>query len=211
MSNGIKNLMFDLGGVIMDIKRERAVEALKAIGLRDADNMLGVYGQKGPFLKLETGLITPDEFRTELRQSIDREVSDTQIDGAFTRFLIGIPVDRLHQLEDLAGEYGIYLLSNTNAIMWNGFIAEEFRKDGYSIEHYFSGTIASFEVKAYKPEPEIFRKAIEKFGIIPEETLFLDDSATNIEAAKALGFKGAHVVDDRPFKDYICHNDITAR
>lgn len=194
MKQKIKNLMFDLGGVIMDIRRENAVEALKAIGLRDADNMLGVYGQKGPFLALEKGLISADEFRAELRSFIDAgNPTDRQIDDAFTRFLIGIPLDRLHQLEQLHSRYNIYLLSNTNPIMWDGFILNEFTKDGHDISHYFDDTVTSFAVKAYKPDAAIFMHAARQFGIDPAETLFFDDSEANCRAARALGFQAVHV------------------
>lgn len=200
-----KNLMFDLGGVIMDIKRENAVAALEAIGLKDADSQLGKYGQKGAFLALEKGLITPAEFRAELRKSIGREVSDDEIDEAFTKFLIGIPVNRLRQLEGLKVKgYRIYLLSNTNPIMWDRFILPEFRKDGKSINHYFDGVVTSFGVRAYKPDPAIFMRAVDEFHFLPQETVFFDDSESNCEAARQLGFKAVHVADANiPYESYI--------
>lgn len=201
----IRNIMFDLGGVIMDIKRENAVAALQAIGMADADNMLGVYGQKGPFLQLEKGEITIPEFRSALRPYISGNPSDDQIDDAFCRFLIGIPADRLHQLEQLRSDgYGIYLLSNTNPLMWERFILPEFRKDGHDINHYFDGIVTSFEEHAYKPDAAIFNRAAQKFGIKPAETIFLDDSAANCEAARRCGFEAAHVSDTtKPFASYL--------
>ena len=200
----IKNLMFDLGGVIMDIKRERAVDALKKTGLTNADELLGDFGQKGAFLALERGEITPAEFREEIRKDINGEVTDEQIDNAFTKFLIGIPIERLRQLDQLKKQYKIYLLSNTNAIMWYKTILDEFKKDGKNIIDYFDDLVASFDVRAYKPDADIFQKAAEKFRILPEETIFFDDSAANVEAARQLGFKGAHVNDiELPFSHYI--------
>lgn len=195
--------MFDLGGVIMDIRRDNAVAALREIGVDQANDLLGAYGQKGIFLALERGEATPEEFRAELRRYIANDVTDQQIDAAFGRFLLGIPVDRLRQLDALHADYSIYLLSNTNKIMWDSIILEEFRKDGHSIDYYFDGVIASFEVRAYKPDAEIFNIAEHRFDIKPSETLFLDDSKANVEAAKALGFNAVHVEGDRPFKDYI--------
>lgn len=203
MADNIKNLMFDLGGVIMDIKRQNAVEALKKIGMEKAGEFLGEYGQKGVFLQLEKGLVTAEEFRKEIRKDINSQVSDEQIDDAFIKFLVGIPVHRLKQLEELKQSYDIYLLSNTNKIMWDGMILNEFKKDGHDIHYYFNDTITSFEVKAYKPDVEIFIKAINKFSIIPEQTVFFDDSAANVSAAVNLGFKGIHVKEDIPFKNYI--------
>lgn len=199
----MKNLMFDLGGVIMQIERQRAVDALREIGLEDANEMLGEYGQKGIFLELELGNVTPAQWRDELRKHIKGEVTDKQIDDAFGKFLVGIPVERLRELEELHKEHKLYLLSNTNKVMWDGIILDEFRKDGHDISYYFDDVIPSFEVHCYKPDAEIFEKACEKFNIKPEDTIFFDDSLANVEAARKLGFGGVHVVDERPFKDYL--------
>lgn len=184
----IKNLLFDLGGVIMDIRRENCIEAFRALGMADPGMFLGEYVQAGPFGQLEAGEITPAEFRAELRRYLPENVTDEQIDVAFERFLVGIPAERLRQLEELRKTYKIYLLSNTNPIMWNSMIAAEFRKEGKNIDAYFDGTLTSFEARVMKPDAAIFRMAEERFGIKPQETLFLDDSASNTEAAARLGF-----------------------
>ena len=200
----IKNLLFDLGGVIMDIRRENEVDALKQIGLAEADELLGLYEQKGPFMLLEEGKITPVDFRNEIRSRIPHEVSDSEIDNAFLCFLTGIPVSRLRQLEELsASGLNLYLLSNTNPIMWNTRIREEFQKDGKDINHYFKGLITSFEAKMMKPDPEIFRYAAETLGIKPEETLFIDDSQKNLDAAASVGYHTALVPPGTEFIDKI--------
>lgn len=196
-------LLFDLGGVIMDIRRENAVAALEALGMKEANDFLGEYGQKGPFLALEKGELTPEEFRAQVRPMLRPGVTDAEIDAAFDRFLTGIPVHRLRALERLHRTRRIYMLSNTNAIMWRGKIAEEFRKDGHDMGYYFDGWVPSFEVHAYKPDAEIFRIALERFGLVPERTLFLDDSEANCRAAAALGFRTAHVRPGTEFMDYI--------
>jgi len=190
----IKNLLFDLGGVIMDIRRADAVRALGALGMRDADVFLGEYGQQGDFLALERGEVSPAEFRDRLRRHIGNDaLTDRQLDEAFEEFLTGIPVGRLRELERLRAKYHIYLLSNTNAIMWDGKIRSEFTKDGKTIDHYFDAMVTSFEVHAYKPEPEIFDAAVRICGIKPQETLFFDDSAANVEAARRFGFNAVVV------------------
>lgn len=201
----IKNLLFDLGGVIMNIERMNAVRALKAAGMRNPEELLGDYGQKGPFLALERGDITPAEFHEQLRPYFDRPVSDETIDEAFGKFLTGIPVERLHALEDLRRRgFNLCLLSNTNAVMWYRDILPEFMKDGHDIDYYFpGGVIASFQVKAYKPEAAIFLAAEKILGIKPEETLFYDDSKANLEGAARLGFHVAHVTEECGFMDQI--------
>lgn len=196
----IKNLLFDLGGVIMDIRRQRCVDAFRRLGMADPDEFLGEYSQKGPFKLLEEGSVTAAEFRRELRHYLPASVTDAQIDDAFMQFLIGIPVERLRELERLREKYDLYLLSNTNPIMWNAKIADEFRKDGHDIGYYFKGMVTSFEAKSMKPDPAIFRYAESTLGIRPEETLFFDDSQANVDAARALGFEAALV---RPGEEFI--------
>lgn len=185
----IKNLLFDLGGVIMDIRRLNCVASFERLGMKDADSFLGEYSQKGPFLQLEEGAISEAEFRTAVRQFIDGEVTDEQIDSAFCDFLVGIPKYRLEQLRELKKQYGIYMLSNTNSIMWHSRIAEDFRQEGLEREDYFDGIVTSFEARSIKPDAKIFHTVVEKLGIKPEETLFLDDSQKNLDAAAELGFQ----------------------
>lgn len=172
----------------MDIEKQRCVDAFEALGLEKAASYFGDYGQKGPFMALERGDISVEDFHAALRQGLPADVSDAAIDTAFCKFLIGIPVARLRQLEELGRRYNVYLLSNTNAVMWHSTIADEFRKDGHEINHYFKGLVTSFEANALKPEEKIFRYCEQKLGIVPEETLFFDDSKVNLEAAARLGF-----------------------
>lgn len=197
----IQNLLFDLGGVIMDIRRENAVEALRGLGMENAGSFLGEYVQSGPFLDLESGKISAEEFRNEIRRYISGPVSDSEIDAAFTRFLVGIPEKRLQALTELnAKGYKLYMLSNTNPIMWNGEIASQFRKQGQDINYYFKGIVTSFEAGCCKPDPRIFELALRKFGIKAGETLFLDDSEKNTEAAARLGFNVATI---KPGEEFI--------
>ena len=164
----IKNLLFDLGGVIMNIDRQRCVRSFERLGFADAAQYLGDYGQKGPFGALEAGAITPAEFHAQLREIMGQPVSDGQIDRAFNAFLTGIPVERLRENPDL-----------------------------------FDGMVTSFEAKAMKPAPEVFRYACSKLGIRPEETMFLDDGPANVEGARALGFGGLVVPPGREFYDVL--------
>ena len=199
----IKNLLFDLGGVIMDIRRLNCVASFERLGMKDADSFLGEYSQKGPFLQLEEGAISEEQFRDAVRQFIDGEVTDEQIDSAFCDFLVGIPKYRLEQLRQLKQQYKIYMLSNTNSIMWRSRIAEDFRQEGLEREDYFDGIVTSFEAKSIKPDAKIFHTVVEKLGINPEETLFLDDSQKNLDAAAELGFKTLLVTPGSEFFDLL--------
>lgn len=187
--DGIRNLLFDLGGVIMDIRRENCVEALTKMGMEGADEMLGLYCQSGLFLLLEEGKMSPAEFREEIRRRTVGNPTDAEIDAAFNKFLIGIPVERLRSLELLRKEYRVYMLSNTNPIMFESKIREEFGKDGRQTEDYFDGICVSYEELCAKPDSQIFSNLIGKFGINPEETVFFDDSQRNLDAAALHGFR----------------------
>lgn len=202
MDKKVENLLFDLGGVIMDIRRQNAVDALSRLGMRDADELLGDYVQNGIFRSLEEGNLSPEGFTDAVRNYFPdngRGITDRQIDEAFMKFLVGIPKERLRALEQLHRDYGIYMLSNTNVIMWEGEIKDDFTVDGHDIDYYFDGIVTSFEAGAVKPEPEIFRYTIEKLGIDPSTTLFLDDSQANLAAAAKFGFQTLHVPSDQEF------------
>ena len=203
----IKNLLFDLGGVIMDIRKERCVEAFEALGLKDASGYFGEFSQQGPFMALERGDISVAEFHEALRPNLPAGTSDQAIDAAFCRFLIGIPAHRLRALEELKAKYNVYLLSNTNPIMWDSTIRTEFEKDGHDREYYFDGMVTSFEANSLKPEEKIFRYTADTLGIDPAETLFFDDSQANLDAAAKLGFKTALVAPGTEFVD-ILHNTV---
>lgn len=197
-------LLFDLGGVIVDIRRERCEEAFRRLGFADISSFLGDYGQQGPFLEIEEGKITPEQFRAELRRHIPGEVSDAQIDAAFCAFITGIPRHRLEALRALreAG-HPTYVISNTNPIMWNSVLKSGFEQEGLTINDYFDGIVTSFEAGCCKPDARIFGLCVSRFGIRPEETIFFDDSEANCRAARALGFQAVHVAPGVEFIDII--------
>lgn len=199
----IKNLLFDLGGVIMEIRRENCVRAFEKLGMVEADSLLGEYSQSGVFAGIENGSLTPAEFHRQIRDIIGRDVTDEQIDEAFQKFLIGIPEHRLDELEELHKKYKIYMLSNTNPIMWAGEITRNFCKRGRDVNYYFDGIVRSYEAKAMKPDPTIFQFVIDRLGIDPTETLFFDDSQRNLDAAAEFGFKTALVRPGDEFMDLI--------
>jgi HAD hydrolase, family IA, variant 3 len=196
----IKNLLFDLGGVIMDIRRENCVKAFRELGMKNPDEFLGEYVQQGPFEKIENGQWDEAQFHQGIRDIIGENVTDAQIDEAFQKFLIGIPLYRLKALDRLHAQYNVYLLSNTNPIMWNGKIAEEFAKDGHDVDYYFDGKVCSFEAGCMKPDEKIFRIVESRFGIKPSETVFFDDSQRNLDAAASLGF---HTILVAPGTEYL--------
>ena len=165
-TTGIKNIIFDLGGVIIDLRRENAVAALEALGIADAACLLGLYRQEGPFLKLETGEMTAASFFDTLRERCRPGTTDEDIERAFNAFLAGLPTERLKMLRDLRSHgFRIFALSNTNAVMYDSWIRKAFTAEGLSIQDYFEGVTASFREGVCKPDEDIFRIALRRYGL----------------------------------------------
>lgn len=189
-----KNIIFDLGGVVIDIKRQNAADALEALGISDAPALLGEYEQKGPFLLLETGKISAAGFYDHLMPLCRNGITCSEIQDAFERFLIAIPVKRLEAIRKLrAGGFKTYVLSNTNPIMFNHWIQNAFRQEGLTVNDYFDGIVVSFQEGVCKPDPQIFRNLISRYSLVPSESLFLDDSEENCRSARSTGIHAVRI------------------
>ena len=202
---GIKNLIFDFGGVLIDLDRARCINQFKSFGLNNVESLLDVCHQQGLFLQHEKGLVDDEAFRDYIRsQSGNPLLSDGQIDDAWNSFLVGIPSYKLEALLELRQHYMVYLLSNTNNIHWKWSVEHAFPHKSFRVEDYFEKIYLSYEMKMAKPDAEIFQAVLDDANILPEETLFLDDSPANCETARSLVIKTytpkAHE-DCRPLSD----------
>ena len=155
---------------------------------------------------LETGEVSSSEVFDILLPHCKKDTTCTDIRDAFEEFLKGIPLDRLKTLEKLREKgYKLYVLSNTNPIMYNHWIDNAFRQDGKSINDYFDGVVASFQERMCKPNPEIFRRVIQRYKLNPEETLMLDDSEANVKSAKSVGLQAIRIVaEGKDSFDEVC-------
>ena len=196
----VKNIVIDLGGVMIDLDRERCVRAFVDLGLENADSMLGLYRQEEPFLSIETGRISAGEFYDEIRRRTGRDVSDSAIEGAFDEFLVALPVERLGAIRKLrAAGYRTYMISNTNGVMYDGWIKRAFMQEGLRVGDYFDGIITSFAEGVCKPDAELFETVLRRYGLKAEESVLLDDSEANCEAARRLGMKAVRIIGDMTF------------
>ena len=185
----IKNIAFDFGGVIFNLDYEGAVESFKRIGLADADQRLDRYHQRGIFEELESGRIKPDAFRKELSQMCHRELTHDEVLSAWLGY-VGGPVDlsRLDAIDELRRRgYRTFLLSNTNPYVQQWAESPAFCAYGRPLSSFMDKCYTSYEVGIMKPAEGIFRHMLTDADIHPSETLFLDDSAANVEAAARLG------------------------
>ena len=186
----IRNIVFDLGGVIMTICQEEAIKRFKSIGLKNVEDYLNPYTQTGIFGDIEEGKISAEQFRAKLSELIGKEVTYEECKFAWLGYRQDVPLRNLDILRKLKVQgYKLILLSNTNPFMMSWGLSGEFDGNGNSLESYFDSLYLSYKLGVMKPNKKIFQYIIDNEKIQPGESLFIDDGERNINAARLLGFK----------------------
>lgn len=184
----IKAIVFDMGGVLLDLDRERCINAFHSLGISMIDDLLDYSHQKGIIMDMETGKISEKEFYEKFRALSSKGASDSEIRRAFLSLCVGIREEKLSYLSELSEKYDLYLLSNNNPIVMREY-RTVFEQYGVSYEKTFRKMFLSYEMGVAKPSEKIFRMADESIGIPACDILFIDDSRANIEAAAKLGWQ----------------------
>lgn len=190
----IKNIIFDFGGVIIDIDYHKSVEAFKQLGVENFDAIYSQHQQNQLFDKLETGKIEPDDFLAELKKEMPKEITFDQIEAAWNALLLSYPRRRINFLQQLTETYPIFLLSNTNAIHEKCFshrLAVEHPDINWNL--LFDHIYYSHEIEMRKPNAEIFERVLNEQELDPTETLFIDDTLQHIEGAQKVGLHTYHL------------------
>jgi putative hydrolase of the HAD superfamily len=190
----IKNIIFDLGGVVLNIDFDRAAQAFREAGLDDFEQLYSRAVQSELFDRLERGKISPEDFRKELRKLAGIQLSDSLIDRCWNALLLDFPPARLQLLQELREHYRLFLLSNTNIIhaeAYNNELRQRHNING--LEALFDRVYYSHDIGLRKPDAESFLYVLNDQKIKAEETLFIDDSLPNIEAAGALGMQTLYI------------------
>jgi len=188
--NGIKNIIFDLGGVIINIRFQLALDAFQKLSKSGKVLEFTQRQQSGLFDAYETGRISDAEFRAGLREQYDIEATDAEIDEAWNALLLDIPEERIHLLRELGNKYRLFLLSNTNAIhlvRFNQIVAESFTIP--DLDSLFEKTYYSHLIGQRKPDAVVFEQILAENNLEAAETLFVDDSIQHIEGANTVGLK----------------------
>ena len=200
------NYIFDLAGVIINLDIERDTKALNYIGLPDFEGCLKQPQIAVPTLAYLNGLMPEQEYCETIRPVCRQDVTDEEILWAMDDVLDIIPESRIDMLTELRKEHKVYLLSNIYDRGWQ-IATEAFRKHGVEPEDCFDKLFLSHEMQLAKPDPRIFQAVIDATGISAEETLFFDDSRSNIATAKAMGFQ-AHLAPMNKLEDVLATEDI---
>jgi len=190
----IKNIIFDFGGVILDIDYQRTIHAFEDLGLADFERQYSQAQQSGVFDDFEIGLASSTDFVAELKALLPAVVTEKEIVSAWNAMLLDFLPGRISFLEEICQRYNIFLYSNTNAIHQN-FFYDLLAKD-YGVERFnalFQKTYYSHEFGYRKPNADGFLKILAENQLHATETLFVDDSIQHIEGAAALGIQTAFV------------------
>lgn len=187
----LKNIIFDMGGVLVTIDPRRSEDAFRALRGekgKNAEVEFHFNGTLGIFDRLEGGLVTQAAFFDELRKILDCSASDKELADAWNALIIEPVRENLEYLRELKKDHRIFLLSNTNAIhvervedMYPGYLA------------LFERAYMSHELKMRKPDREIYEAALKGSRLAAGETLFIDDSVVNVEGARAAGINAIHL------------------
>ncbi len=184
----IKNVVFDLGGVIMTLSREQAVRAFVEIGVTNADELLDACHQQGIFQEVEDGRLDAEEFCQALEKLSGRKLTYEEVERGWMGFVVEVPSYKVDYMDDLRRRgYKVYILSNTNPFIARWARSKEFA-NGRSLADCSDAMVLSYEVHSMKPDRGIFDALIKETGLIPEESVFLDDGPANVAIGKELGF-----------------------
>jgi len=190
----IKNIIFDLGGIFLNIDFSKTEKAFADLGVQFND----FYSQHHAsefFELLETGKISPEEFHDSFVEETGLHLSYEELKNAWTALLVDFPIERLQWLQEIGKRYKIFLFSNTNKIHYDVFTEMFHEQTGFKdFNKLFVKTYYSHEMGLRKPYPESYLYILNEQQLRPEETLFIDDTLKNIEGAKQVGLQTIHLV-----------------
>jgi FMN phosphatase YigB (HAD superfamily) len=204
----IKTIIFDLGGVIINLDYNKTIEAFRALGATNIDSVYNPASQSPLFDQFEIGNISPPEFRAGLKQALDiNYVTDEEFDHAWNAMLLDIPPSHLETVKSLKWQgYNVFLFSNTNKIHHDALtricerdIDQDLFPGCFDKEYY------SFLFQQRKPHPEAFQTILNENGLLAAQTLFIDDSLKNIQGAKEAGLYTFYFTKDRKMYDFTSH------
>lgn len=205
--DGVRNIIFDLGGVLIDLDFTAPVRAFEAIG-HNSGHLDYRQAIRDPlFTRFETGEATAEEFRARIREIIGNpEASDASIDAAWCSMMDTIPAEKITLLRQLSGRYRLFLFSNTNTIHISYFLERFEKQNGFNLESLFEQCFYSHLIGDRKPLPTSFGKILNLGNMLKEETLFIDDFEENALAARNFGLRAIHYLPGTDLADYFNGN-----
>jgi putative hydrolase of the HAD superfamily len=203
MITGIRHIIFDLGGVLLNINYKLTEQAFIALGITNFSAIYTQAQQTALFDRFETGKISQSDFISSLQEIAGLPLTEVQIINAWNAMLLDLPVRRLQLLQQLRSYYDLVLLSNTNEIHEMAFNKIVMDTKGIGLGTFFDKVYLSHRMGMRKPDIETFQHILRENGFQPEHTLFIDDSIQHIEGAKSLGIQAIHLEPGMTIEDNI--------
>lgn len=190
--DGIRNVVFDLGGVIVGLDSQRCIDAFLGIGADAIAHYVEHHLTEDLFLGVELGTMTTHEFCDEVRQRTHCTAPDERIVWAWNQLLDPIDAAKVERIASLGRSHRVFLLSNTNEMHWLHCARHLFPEAGAQPDALFEQTFLSYKLQLAKPDAAIFQTVLQRADLAPAETLFIDDNADNCAAAHSLGIHTLH-------------------
>ncbi|MBC7848366.1 MAG: HAD family phosphatase [Chitinophagaceae bacterium] len=189
----IKNIIFDLGGVLLNLDINKTLDAYKAIGLNNIRDLFGIGHADSFFKKYETGHLNDDGFIDSILTLEGNTGTAQQITEAWNAMLLDFPPERVEWLKQLKSTYRLFLFSNTNAIHLRSFQTAFQELYGFHMDELFERAYYSHVAGLRKPDAAAYQLVLDDNKLIAQETVFIDDALVNIEAANSVGIHGIHL------------------
>jgi epoxide hydrolase-like predicted phosphatase len=206
--NNIKNVIFDLGGVILNIDFKKTEQAFNQLGLENFSDHISQYHISDFFEKYETGKIDDLQFVEGITELIGKPTESEKIIAAWNALLLDFPPERIALLKKLKSKYRTFLLSNTNYIHYKEYQKRLFELYGVYLEDLFEKAYYSHAVQLRKPHADIFSLVVKENNLDPSETLFIDDTASNFVEAEKLGIQIYHLAHGSSITDMELFQDV---
>jgi glucose-1-phosphatase len=185
-------IIFDLGGVIINLNYQATIDAFIALGLKE-ESFYSQANQTELFDAYETGMISSQHFINKLLPFLRPGTTANQVVHAWNKMILDFPIERLNLLEQLQSKYRIFLLSNTNAIHIDCVLRQLRKVTEKSLHSYFEKVYLSHEIQLRKPSPDVFEFVCQQNKLNAQKCLFIDDSIQHIEGAKKVGLDAYHL------------------
>ena len=203
-TKGIRNIILDLGGVILELDVDRTVRAFHDIGFPPMENADIILSKYPFFIDFETGKISPERFIDKVVEISGNHVSRDKILDAWNAMILGFREDSIKLLLELRKKYRLFLLSNTNAIHeihYNGQLEKEYGI--VNLCKIFEKVYYSHRLKMRKPDPVIFRHVLQDNGLLPGQCLYVDDTRIHVDTARSIGIQAYHLVSPERITDIL--------
>jgi len=187
----IKNIIFDLGGVIINLDIHKTIYKFNKLTETPFESVYSQIQQNQIFDLFDKGMITESDFFEEIKKLIKTNNNNQELIAAWNAMLLDFPLERLSLLETLKPKYRLFLLSNTNETHINAFEADLFKTSGSkNLEPYFEKVYYSCRMGMRKPDQIIFEEVLKENKLIAQETLFIDDTQQHVDGACKTGIHG---------------------